>query len=168
MSEATSTASTGNDLLVVDVQIELSEDEPEEPPSSQQLSQWANAAYARVAKESAELALRITSAKEMAELNSDYRGKSGPTNVLSFPVDSSDLPPELAEFLLGDIVSCHPVVVSEATEQSKSVQDHYAHMVTHGVLHLCGYDHVEEEPAQRMEQLEIDILGQQGIPNPYA
>lgn len=100
----------------------------------------------------------------MTTLNRDYRGKSGPTNVLSFP---ADLPPELALPLLGDIVVCAPVVAREAAEQGKPLAAHWAHMAVHGCLHLLGHDHVEEADAVAMETLESTILAQLGFPCPY-
>ena len=69
---------------------------------------------------------------------------------------------------LGDIVICHPVVVEEAEQQQINYRHHYAHMVIHGVLHLCGYDHENEADARRMESLEAELLQAVGIPNPYA
>ncbi len=112
-----------------------------------------------------ELTVRIVDGAEAAELNRRYRGRSGPTNVLSFPFDGMpgvDLP------LLGDIVVCAPVVVREAREQGKPERAHWAHIVVHGVLHLLGYDHVEPEQARIMEGLEKQILGKLGIPDPYG
>jgi len=69
--------------------------------------------------------------------------------------------------LLGDVVICHSVVVAEAEQQNKKLEDHYAHIVTHGILHLCGYDHLNEQDATVMEALEINILAEHGIANPY-
>ena len=130
----------------------------------------------------AEVTIRLVSVDEMVELNETYRGKSGSTNVLSFPfepsfgipddfqigdgVDPLNDVPELP--LLGDLVICHQVVSLEAVHQSKQLKQHYAHMVVHGVLHLCGYDHQIDEEAVKMEQLEIQILASMQIPNPYT
>ena len=69
--------------------------------------------------------------------------------------------------LLGDLVVCAPVVEQQATEQHKSCEAHWAHMVVHGSLHLLGYDHIEEQQAEEMEALEISILKKMGFPNPY-
>ena len=98
------------------------------------------------------------------ELNETYRGKAGPTNVLSFP---ADLPGELELPLLGDIVICAPVVSAEAAEQGKILSAHWAHMTVHGTLHLLGYDHIEEEEAATMEALESAILQRLNYPCPY-
>ena len=75
---------------------------------------------------------------------------------------------DFAPALLGDIVICHAVIRKESIEQNKSLEDHYAHMVTHGVLHLCGYDHIDESSAEQMEALEVEILAHSNIENPYT
>ncbi len=92
-------------------------------------------------------------------LNREYRGKDKPTNVLSFPQD----PP-----MLGDIVMACETVAREAAEQDKSFDAHLSHLVIHGLLHLLGHDHEEDAEAEEMEALEIEILGQMSIKNPYA
>lgn len=158
-------------LLSVDVQQELSDD-GEEPPSSAQIDVWAQLAYSACRDQVAEMTLRLVGEAEMRELNKQFRGKQGLTNVLSFAADDIPefLPADNAELeipLLGDVVICHPVVVAEATEQGKTVLDHYAHLTTHGVLHLCGFDHQSVEQAEEMESLETKILAKQGIANPY-
>lgn len=167
--------------LVVDIQnalapFEEEQDEGEEPPSShllvpseKQFVDWAQQAYANLQAEAAELSIRIVDCAEMEALNHSYRGQAKTTNVLSFPVAlDSHLTEELGLRLLGDVVICHDVVISEAEQQNKSVTNHYAHLVTHGVLHLCGYDHEQEADAIVMEALEEKILSAQGIENPYA
>lgn len=172
--------------LYVDVQQALDEQdyaESEEPPSPEHISEWADLAfnYASDSRQRAsELTIRLVEAAEMIGLNRDYRQKNQPTNVLSFPCEpmmvetdngivslasGDELDLDLA--LLGDIVICHSVIVNEANEQQKTIGNHYAHMVTHGVLHLLGYDHQEDSSAEQMESLEIEILAKSGIPNPY-
>ena len=99
------------------------------------------------------------------ELNRYYRQRDYATNVLSFP---ADLPPALKLPLIGDLVICAPVIVSEAQAQGKRLRDHYAHMTVHGVLHLLGHDHQTDEDAERMEALEARILAGLGITDPYA
>jgi len=153
--------------LLVDVQVALSAEDAEEPPSAADLTTWANHAYNACSQAPAEISLRICGRDEMTHLNETYRGKQGPTNVLSFPVEQVAEVPELSSILLGDIVVCHPVILQEAQEQGKSYPAHYAHMVTHGVLHLCGYDHQTDQDAQEMEHLETQVLTQQGFTNPY-
>ncbi len=153
-------------ILLVDVQFEL-DDEAEEPPSAATLSAWANAAYQAYSQQVAELTIRLVGVAEMRQLNHHYREKESATNVLSFPIAADDLP-SLEVPLLGDIVICHPVLIDEAKQQDKSLDDHYAHIVSHGVLHLCGYDHQTDEQANQMEGLEREILSKQGIGDPYA
>jgi probable rRNA maturation factor len=102
--------------------------------------------------------------KESTELNETYRLKSGPTNILSFPVE---IPEEIELNLLGDLVICAPVLEKEALEQNKALLNHWAHIVIHGVLHLMGYDHIEDDEAELMEGKEITLLSHLGIKNPY-
>jgi len=130
-------------------------------PSEQEFTHWAVAA---TRKQNAEIVIRVVDEKESADLNGQYRGKHGPTNVLSFPFQA---PPGMATDILGDILICAPVVEREAKEQGKSLQAHWAHIVVHGVLHLQGYDHIEEDEAVIMESEEIAIMNGLGFPNPY-
>ena len=108
--------------------------------------------------------MRIVDEQESAELNEQYRHKSGPTNILSFPVD---LPEGIELNLLGDLVICAPVLEKEALEQEKLLAHHWAHIIVHGVLHLLGYDHIDETQAELMENKEIAILNKLNINNPY-
>ena len=106
----------------------------------------------------------------MADLNKRYRDKSGITNVLSFPFHM-DIPiptTGLQAQPLGDIVICHEVVCHEAQQQKKPLEHHYAHIVTHGMLHLCGYDHLRDDEADIMEAREIELLVKLNVPNPYV
>ncbi len=134
-----------------------------ELPKLQQFEQWAQAALTEVS-EACELSIRLVDTEESAELNSSYRDKVGPTNVLSFPFDS---PIPMEPRLLGDLIICVPVVEKEATEQQKNIHDHWAHLVVHGCLHLLGYDHIEDDEAEKMEALEVSILKSLNIANPY-
>ncbi len=111
-----------------------------------------------------EICLSINGTQEMAELNQRFRGKTGATNVLSFP---ADLPAGVDLGLLGDIAICAPVVAAEARAQQKTQESHWAHMTVHGVLHLLGYDHINEEEAVIMEQHETRILATLGFDDPY-
>lgn len=132
-------------------------------PSDEQLKRWGDAALSGFVEE-AELTIRIVEPEEIQTLNRTYRHKDKPTNVLSFPFEA---PPGVELPLLGDIVICAAVVAQEAQEQGKPLFDHWAHMVVHGVLHLLGYDHIEDDEAEEMEGLEIEILAEMGIANPY-
>lgn len=134
-----------------------------EVPSKQEFEQWAEAALRELA--APELVIRLVGNNESRSLNSRYRNIDKATNVLSFSVD---LPPEIELCLLGDIVICAPLVASEAAAQGKSLKSHWAHLTIHGVLHLLGYDHLDDEEAGQMEALEIEILDGLGFPNPYT
>ena len=125
--------------------------------------QWGEAALAG-RRADAELVVRVVSEEESAQLNGRFRGKQGPTNVLSFPFHA---PPPVPSDLLGDLVICAPVVRREAREQGKPEKAHWAHMVVHGVLHLLGYDHGTSAEAETMEQLEREVLQALGFPDPY-
>lgn len=116
-----------------------------------------------------ELTIRIVDKDEMQSLNKTYRHKDKVTNVLSFPYEDFpfDAPAEVQLPLLGDLVICHDIVVEEAHQQNKTVEAHWAHMVVHGVLHLKGYDHIDDDEAQQMEALEIEILKKLTISDPY-
>ena len=111
-----------------------------------------------------EVTIRIVDSAESQSLNHQYRGKDKPTNVLSFPFES---PPEVALPLLGDLIVCADVVAAEAAEQGKSLSHHWAHMIIHGCLHLLGYDHIEEQDAGEMEALEVELLAELNIKDPY-
>ncbi|MFM8330161.1 MAG: rRNA maturation RNase YbeY [Candidatus Methylumidiphilus sp.] len=130
-------------------------------PSEDDVTRWAQAA---VQRETAEIVVRVVDEPESAELNGHYRKQHKPTNVLSFPFEA---PPGMATDILGDLVVCAPVVEREAAEQGKPLAAHWAHMVVHGVLHLQGYDHIEDNEASIMETEEIAILNRLGFANPY-
>lgn len=132
-------------------------------PTAAQIQQWLEAAILPFQAD-AEVTVRIVDNEESQQLNNDYRGKDKPTNVLSFPFQC---PPGIELPLLGDLVICAPVVAAEATEQQKSLQAHWAHMVVHGSLHLLGFDHINDDDAEQMEAEEVTILQQLGFTNPY-
>jgi len=111
-----------------------------------------------------ELLVRIVSTTEIQVLNNEYRGKNQPTNVLAFP---GEIPPEVEEKILGDVVICADVVRQEAIVGGKEFSDHIIHLTIHGLLHLLGYDHHDMPEATEMEALEISFLEKIGISNPY-
>jgi probable rRNA maturation factor len=133
-------------------------------PPEAALRAWALAAL-DAHGDAVELVIRIVDEAESRTLNARYRHSDRPTNVLSFPFEA---PPGIETGLLGDLVICAPVVAREAQEQGKPPAHHWAHMVVHGVLHLRGYDHVDDLRAQEMEALETRILKGLGIDDPYA
>ena len=113
----------------------------------------------QIVKAETTLTIRIVDEAESQLLNNQYRKKNEPTNVLSFLI--SDNP------LLGDIILCHSVIKKEALAQKKSIDDHYAHLIIHGYLHLIGFDHTKNDDALTMENKEIAVLKKLGIKNPY-
>ncbi len=124
-----------------------------------------------------ELSVQLLGSQAMRELNQQYRDKDRATNVLSFasglPLmmdepETDDQAPMGGLLVLGDLVLCPEVVGDEALEQGKPLLHHWAHMLVHGSLHLCGHDHEVEQEAQLMEAAEIRILSGLGIPDPYA
>lgn len=133
-------------------------------PTAEELERWVAAALAGDDADG-QLTIRVVGWDEGVALNETYRHKQGPTNVLSFPFEA---PPGVDMELFGDVVICAPVVVSEALEQRKPVHAHWCHLVVHGVLHLLGYDHMEDAEARLMEAREREILQELGYPDPYA
>lgn len=148
-------------MAVVDLQIATGDEE--NLPSISAFEAWLHATLVEQDHDS-EITVRIVDEAESQALNSQYRHKDKPTNVLSFPFEA---PPGVCLPLLGDLVICRQVVEREAEEQGKPVFDHWAHMVVHGSLHLLGYDHIEDQEAEEMEALEIAVFTKLGISNPY-
>ncbi len=111
----------------------------------------------------AELTIRFVDAEEGRALNRDYRGKDYATNVLTFAYTED----EDAEVTQADIILCTDVLLKEAAEQKKTVEQHALHLVVHGVLHAQGYDHETDEEAEEMEGIEVEILETLEIANPY-
>ena len=118
---------------------------------------WARAALVG----GGEITIRLVDAEEGQELNAEYRGKDYATNVLSFPYDTEPV-------VMGDLVICPSVVAREASEQNKPLAAHYAHLTVHGMLHLQGWDHDNDDDAEAMENEEKEILAALGYPDPYA
>ncbi len=168
--------------MPVDVQIAVDHDQFQDTEAalSRQISEcaeiviryaaqhtWDKTARAATATDP-DVCIRLVDAEESRQLNSAYRGKDKPTNVLSFPaaLDEQTIAATQLE-LLGDIVICKSVVEAEALQQNKRFDDHLAHMVIHGLLHLYGYDHENEADAQQMESIEREILDHFGVDDPY-
>jgi len=120
-----------------------------------------------------EIAVRLASDDAVHTLNRQYRQKDKPTNVLSFPMVQPDLLETVTqnsddgEVILGDIILAHGICAAEAEERGISVEDHATHLIVHGVLHLLGYDHIDDADADRMEAIEVDALASLGIADPY-
>jgi probable rRNA maturation factor len=137
-------------------------------PEKREFRRWLTACLKAVGRNGRgdrhEVTIRIVDKAEITALNRQYRHKNYATNVLSFPADH---PAELGIPFLGDIVICADVVQEEAAEQQKTAAAHWAHMSVHGMLHLLGFDHMDEEEAEAMERLETAILLETGFPAPY-
>jgi probable rRNA maturation factor len=144
-------------------------------PKRAELERWALRALADDVR--GELTIRIVDERESAELNYRYRGKNGPTNVLSFAAEApapawpaAEAPTAHGDELLpyGDVVICAAVVARAAREQGKPLAAHWAHMVVHGALHVQGYDHENLRDAGMMEARERALLAELGFPDPYS
>ncbi|MBP0598823.1 rRNA maturation RNase YbeY [Herbaspirillum sp. LeCh32-8] len=140
--------------------VQYADDRLKETITRPMLRRWVQAALFAPA----ELTLRFVGSEEGRELNRDYRGKDYATNVLTFAYTED----EDSEVTQADIIFCTDVLEKEAAEQKKSVEEHTAHLVVHGVLHAQGYDHEEEEEAVEMESLETELLAELGYADPYA
>lgn len=145
-------------------------------PTSKKLQLWAQATYEvhhaahthgrKRAVQPVQVSLRIVGSAESRKLNREWRDEDHATNVLSFPAgEMPDIEGEMPT--LGDLVICLPVMKREALQQGKSLDEHWAHLIIHGVLHLLGYDHDDERDALLMEACEVAILDSLGFANPY-
>jgi len=146
----------------LDLTVQIASDNPT-CPDENSIRQWV-AGISNNSPLHGEMTIRIVEEEEGAQLNRQYRGKDGPTNVLSFSYNNAASP---VRTIYGDIVICAPVVEKEALEQNKDVRSHWAHMVVHGTLHLLGHDHLNEKQAEAMEALEQSIMAGFGYGNPY-
>ena len=132
----------------------------------------AESAFPQLAKSSrpVEISVRLTGNEQVRALNAQWRGKDSATNVLSFPLAGTDdfRTREGPELMLGDIVLARGVCVAEADEKEVRLEDHAAHLLVHGTLHLLGYDHHDDASAADMEGREVRALARLGIADPYA
>jgi probable rRNA maturation factor len=164
------------------VMLEVAIDTDGEWDSSSRWDELARAAAAAAIAESAfpqlgnsdrtvELSIRLAGNAEVHALNSEWRGKDKPTNVLSFPMaepeDLADANGAGPELMLGDIILARGVCAAEAEEKSIPLESHAAHLMVHGTLHLLGYDHMDESSAADMEAREVRALARMGIADPY-
>ncbi|MCC2956662.1 rRNA maturation RNase YbeY [Massilia sp. IC2-477] len=147
----------------LDLEVQYADTRLEQEVTEAMLQRWVEAALLGPA----ELSIRFVDAEEGQSLNRQYRGKDYATNVLTFAYNEGE---ELGEDdpTQADIVLCTDVLMREAEEQKKTVEEHAAHLVVHGVLHAQGYDHEHDEEAEEMEQFERDIMEVLGYPDPYA
>jgi len=165
--------------MMLDVAIEADEEWDSSTSWEELVSRAARAAVAESAfpqlSESLrpiELSVRLTSDEEVRLLNAHWRRKDKPTNVLSFPMaetyELEQADEEGPGLLLGDVILAHGVCRQEATDRAISFEDHAAHLVVHGTLHLLGYDHAGDSDAEDMEAREVRALARLGIANPYG
>ncbi len=140
--------------------------EEELPLSENELISLASLAL-KNGYETAELTIRLVKPEEMINLNLTYRQQNKTTNVLAFP---SCIPKEveLESPLLGDVIICPEVLLLESKALKKILKEHWSLIVIHGVLHLLGYDHIEDADAEKMQGLEIKLLEELGYTNPYV
>lgn len=149
------------------IDVVLQNDDNIEAPSKEDIELWVNGTldFLQIQDPSLhEVTVRIVDTDESAKLNETYRYKVGPTNILSFPYDV--IPGETPDSL-GDLIICSKLVNQEASEQHKPAIEHWTHLVIHGTLHLLGYDHLTDEEAVEMEALEVAILANMNIDDPY-
>ena len=132
---------------------------------SQIIERVCNQTIKKFAIDECEMAVVLADNEFVQVLNNRYRGLDKPTNVLSFPADNQFNTCKVEQ--LGDIIIAYETVEYEAGDQGKSFENHFTHLVLHGLLHLLGYDHMEESEAEEMEQLERKILKDLGIEDPY-
>lgn len=151
----------------INVFIDNKTDEPHTPTDSD-FKVWTdaalNVAQMEIDETISEVVITIVDKTESAALNETFRGKSGPTNVLSFTYEPI---PGVPDESLGDIAICAEILKEESEKQSIPLQAHWAHLTIHGILHLLGYDHINDEDANKMESLEISALANLGYSNPY-
>jgi probable rRNA maturation factor len=121
------------------------------------------------------VSVKLSDDNEVHALNLEWREKDKPTNVLSFPMlDDEEIDAlllgkhEAPEIMLGDIILAYGVCQAEAAEKNIAIADHATHLVIHGMLHLLGHDHIDEQEAEAMEALEVKALASMGLHNPYS
>ncbi|MCH8551954.1 MAG: rRNA maturation RNase YbeY [Natronospirillum sp.] len=151
--------------MTAEVTLQLAAGAADTTPDEARFALWADQVAAHVGRPLA-LTIRVVEEAESRQLNHDFRGQDKATNVLSFPFE----PPPGIEWddpFIGDLALCAAVILREAEQQQKTPLDHWAHMVIHGTLHLLGHDHQNDKEAAAMEALEIELLNQLNIADPY-
>ena len=138
-------------------------------PSQDDFLKWASLVLNHLEIDRANISCYICEAEEIQNINQEYRQQDKPTNILSFPFEAPPgLPVEAEEnYFLGDLIICPEVIEAEAVQQKKEPLNHWAHITIHGILHLLGYDHIQDSEAEEMEALEIQLLEKLNIKNPY-
>ena len=161
--------------LKVDLRIDVGQWKKTLPDVSVLVRKAASAAWKqgnvgdfKIPVKQAEVSLLLTDDATVHELNKKYRNVDRPTNVLSFAALDDEDEPIVDPMLLGDIIVAFETTKREADEQGVAFENHLFHLIVHGVLHLIGYDPIDDQDALEMEQLEIEILAKNGIGNPYV
>ncbi|WP_333825170.1 rRNA maturation RNase YbeY [Pinisolibacter sp.] len=159
---------TATPAIAVDIAVEADAwgEEARWRPLAEKVAAAIAARPELIVPDDAELSLVLTDDARIRVLNRDWRDKDEPTNVLSFPAADAD--DEDPGPLLGDVVVAHETTAREAEEEGKTFEDHFTHLLVHGLLHLFGFDHESDEEAEEMEALETEILAGLGIADPYA
>ena len=137
-------------------------------PDNSEFELWINQILSHLNLNKISMCCHIAEAAEIQTINCKFRGKDTPTNVLAFPyVKTPGLPEYKLDDFIGDIIICPEIIENEAIKNEKSIENHWAHITIHGVLHLLGYDHTNNHDADIMEKIEINVLKQLNIKNPY-
>lgn len=159
---------TATAVIAVDVAVEAEAwgEEARWRPLIERVAAAVAARAELIVPEAAEWSVVLSDDARVRVLNRDWRGKDTPTNVLSFP--GADADEEEPGPLLGDVVVAYETTAREALDEGKPFEDHFAHLLVHGLLHLFGFDHETDEEAEEMEALEVEILAGLGVADPYG
>ena len=151
-------------LSIISEMIVIQNEDSDSRIDEQNLQAILDSVLIKIDRSDHEAVFSFVSPEEIHQLNKDYRSQDKPTNVLSFENESPD---EVGLKLLGDVIICTDIVENESIEQNKTFSDHLTHIAIHGLLHLVGYDHIDDEDAETMEAFEVELLDSFGIRNPY-
>jgi len=151
-------------LSIISEMIVIQNEDSDSRIDEQNLQAILDAVLTKIDRSNHEAVFSFVNTEEIHQLNKDYRSQDKPTNVLSFENESPD---EVDLKLLGDVIICTDIVESESIEQNKTFSDHLTHIAIHGLLHLVGYDHIDDKDAETMEAFEVELLDSFGIRNPY-
>ena len=136
-------------------------------PSDKKILSWIEFSLLYMNSPGSFFNIQIVNENEMLKLCNQFKNKNEPTNILSFSLDNQiELPYEYANFI-GDLAICPPIIKEEANIQEKKIEHHWCHILIHGILHLLGYDHIDKQDSIIMETIEVLVLNELGINNPY-
>ncbi|WP_119343283.1 rRNA maturation RNase YbeY [Facilibium subflavum] len=138
-------------------------------PEKSDFENWIALVLQLQGESTCQISINIATEDEIQAINNTYRHKDKPTNILSFPFEAPPgLPKTQMQHFVGDLIICPEILLKEAETQKKPLQHHWCHITIHGILHLFGYDHIKEDDAEIMENIEIKLLAQLNIDNPYV